>query len=106
MNIVNLRAALRPICDQVWPREKVSDAPVFVWDNYESACAHHDAFDRNGVRDMITTPEHRFGRNVGKIIDVASSWVGPKEWQGTDGKVYAVIERKVRKPAALPRLAA
>lgn len=36
----------------------------------------------------------KWGERVGAVVHVRSAWIGPREWEGPDGKTYLVLEDK------------
>lgn len=46
-------------------------------------------------RAHIRTLRHsKWGKRAGELVDVHSAWIGPREWEGPDGKTYVVLDKK------------
>lgn len=94
---------------QRFPKEKKNDvnwvasrSHYLIIDNDESKTISHSGISRS-LDGMITRAMHarrahfrtlrheKFKANIGKRIWVHSCWVGPKEWEGTDAKIYRVV---------------
>jgi hypothetical protein len=39
--------------------------------------------------------KHRkWGERIGAVVHIKSAWIGPKKWEGPDGKTYVLLEKK------------
>lgn len=59
----------------------------------EKAEAIHRAAHRRRAHTRILR-HPKWGERVGAHVPVRSAWIGPREWEGPDGKTYVVLERK------------
>lgn len=67
-----------------------SAAPISAAD--ETEAIRRAAHRRRAHLRVLRHP--KWGRRVGSNVHVRSAWVGPREWEGPDGKTYVVLDRK------------